>query len=1835
MFRPLQVVAAVLVAVCGRADAAASCIDPAVDLDLKAVAFSNLDGTGPSIGQPRAIRYSKVAQARNDIVDLLIEAQGPYKPFRVDRNFNSGTCREIGNINLAAGTAASLSFKFVLHRQSTLRRLPHFHLTFFIGGTQAVNASGFQSFCWSSDTLLHAEADSSTQSMRFEVASPDLTMLDVSVPSNLTSAERRRAVTFNFVELAEVSLRLDATGPWKDRGVDFSFTGTSPLEASGHGICHTGVGLPIPTTLTTTASTSTTTTSTMTSTTTTFTAPTRTTLTRTSTTTTSIPGTSTSTAAAGTTTTATTTTTNTTAPEVPAVFHCDEGVPDGWDPGKKFWCCKWHSRGCTGEVVNPHPYDCSSDSVFGVHTWPARKRAWCCITLGRGCLPTRLPGEGACLDPPDEQQKHLSDDMKAFCCRHFQLRCESVMPSHKVYIRIEMTTVGPLLLDEVEAFAADGARFEAVAARMGSTHGSSNASRCIDGLNDTSCQTSSRLGENWLEVEYPGDPPITAVTLRCHSNGVLGSIEGAMVTMTEDRAGSINVTWTGALVGVRSAYNFDSFQGGLVYLLVEMKTSDPLAIDEVEAFASDGARIPAAWAQLGSTRSAFVASRCIDGLVSTGCQTLKAVGKNWLLVAYADSPEISSITLKCGSQGLEHNMDGALIKVAMDKAGLDPVWTSTLVGLKKEYRFTDVTRGLVFVRIDSSRPEPLSIHEVEAFAAGGQRILAASAKMGSVDGRLVPSRCIDGITATMCQTTGALGKNWLVVAFPMSPQINSITVTGQDGGPESRIEGAAVKLTTDETGLSVAWSSSLVGVHGKYYFTDVTRTLVYVRIAITRSEALSLREVQAFAADGAEISAVSAEMGSTISPAVAARCIDGSLTTFCKTTSSFGQNWLVVAYPSEPEIASLTLRSYGDGAQNHLDGATVKITTDKAGHCVVWSDAVVGTRGRYHFSGIARRKVYVRMEMTRSGPLTLSEVEAFAADGAQIPAFSAQMGSTHGLLVASRCIDGLMTTQCQTSPGAGRSWLAVAYPADLGIASIGVTTPGETAPGTLDGATIKLSTDETGVDVAWSSTFTGGLTKYHFTDISVQLVYVRVDMTNSEFLSLAEVEAFAANRARIHAFSARMGSTHGTEIALRCIDHSLTTTCRTRSVIGRNWLVVAYPAEPEIVSIRLHATGSPERNRLDAATVKLSTDEAGFHAVWSATLRGVHSEYGFQDVVKRLVFVRIDMAKSKPLVLGEVEAFAEDGARLAAFHASTGSTYRALAASRCIDGVVSTPCRTDGRMGKNWLVVAYPADPGIASLRLTRLGPPGAPGIDGAGVKISTDKVGHNVLWSRTLIGAHDEYRFPSIATHMVYVRIDMAASETLSLDEIAAFAVDGTKIIPVSAKAGSAYGSWDASRCIDGLMTTMCRTTTTDVDHWLVVAYPAVPDIYSVVLTSHAAGTQNRIEGATVKVATDEDGLNAKWSSVLPGVRREYRFTGVVAKEVTTTEPFDCLLGYFNWKAVWSRSKQDWCCRRFSVGCHNQVLTTIDPYDCHVGAKAWQVLWSDRRKKWCCAHYLRGCDVDVTTATPSTELFDCLAGLSNWRSGWSHQKKQWCCAHHRKGCPATPATAPFDCEAGLANWRRGWSDEKKDWCCRACQKGCVDSMVDLAASPADGSCFSGSAERWSCAKRHRCCASENQGCELAATCVDPYDCKDPTEFDGKWAWCCTHRGIGCDASRVISMRQGTLGEVDEASRTEGPWPSATLPQKFELLRRRVPALDVLMVPTVAGCLGLAVATLLAMHTCSGARRPHVPGGHRLTARAVEPWSPRGAAGSCGCVLTGSAARPPGYLPVAVEEEVE
>lgn len=209
----------------------------------------------------------------------------------------------------------------------------------------------------------------------------------------------------------------------------------------------------------------------------------------------------------------------------------------------------------------------------------------------------------------------------------------------------------------------------------------------------------------------------------------------------------------------------------------------------------------------------------------------------------------------------------------------------------------------------------------------------------------------------------------------------------------------------------------------------------------------------------------------------------------------------------------------------------------------------------------------------------------------------------------------------------------------------------------------------------------------------------------------------------------------------------------------------------------------------------------------------------------------------------------------------------------------------------------------------------------------------------------------------------------------------------------------------------------------------------------------------------------------MLTGQTQGYSLDEDLTVLATTSEPFDCEAGYWNWEKGWSDSKKHWCCDFQNRGCPK--VTTSYPYDCMAGLSSWQHGWSISKKQWCCTHFNRGC-APLATSQP----YDCQAGLLNAAAGWSPGKKIWCCAKHNLGCAPVATSLPYDCAAGYSNWQAGWSLSKKAWCCSHVNKGCkISEAYDCDAG------YSNWQAGWSVGKQHWCCQHHSKGCAATGSC--------------------------------------------------------------------------------------------------------------------------------------------------------
>jgi len=119
-----------------------------------------------------------------------------------------------------------------------------------------------------------------------------------------------------------------------------------------------------------------------------------------------------------------------------------------------------------------------------------------------------------------------------------------------------------------------------------------------------------------------------------------------------------------------------------------------------------------------------------------------------------------------------------------------------------------------------------------------------------------------------------------------------------------------------------------------------------------------------------------------------------------------------------------------------------------------------------------------------------------------------------------------------------------------------------------------------------------------------------------------------------------------------------------------------------------------------------------------------------------------------------------------------------------------------------------------------------------------------------------------------------------------------------------------------------------------------------------------------------------------------------------------ECFTEQAEWQYKWGRAKQARCCARVGVGCQTLQATAqpapgpVDPFNCGLGFLNWKAGWSQTKKQWCCRVHKKGCPAPGEGwGAIAAAQYDCNAGIENWVKGWSTLKKTWCCNTQRKGC--------------------------------------------------------------------------------------------------------------------------------------------------------------------------------------------------------------------------------------------
>ena len=120
-----------------------------------------------------------------------------------------------------------------------------------------------------------------------------------------------------------------------------------------------------------------------------------------------------------------------------------------------------------------------------------------------------------------------------------------------------------------------------------------------------------------------------------------------------------------------------------------------------------------------------------------------------------------------------------------------------------------------------------------------------------------------------------------------------------------------------------------------------------------------------------------------------------------------------------------------------------------------------------------------------------------------------------------------------------------------------------------------------------------------------------------------------------------------------------------------------------------------------------------------------------------------------------------------------------------------------------------------------------------------------------------------------------------LNLAEVQAFSPLGKLLKPVGAELSTTYSDavagWEtqASKCIDGKLSTMCASldNSLDKDPILVIDYGATVTIASIQVSNRLTCCSERIDGAAVSITNDGDGHSVVWKGTFNGTQDAYTF--------------------------------------------------------------------------------------------------------------------------------------------------------------------------------------------------------------------------------------------------------------------------------------------------------------------------------------------------------------------------
>jgi len=206
-------------------------------LNFSDVAYSNLGDQGPDFGFEPAVRYRNVCEVNSQPIDLVLRAAGEYEPALARHNGHNGL---VGRINIKYGTSVDLIFAFMEAGGDVPVQVPRVFFTLLDidrseveMDAESVLIKNFSLFYLDNDTTVHYQPVGPGGARFSSTRMGDLTD-NPSNMSNLSAAQRRKAVTLLFLNTSSFPVSFEASGKKKAQGRVFMFGGKRDLSAS-HG----------------------------------------------------------------------------------------------------------------------------------------------------------------------------------------------------------------------------------------------------------------------------------------------------------------------------------------------------------------------------------------------------------------------------------------------------------------------------------------------------------------------------------------------------------------------------------------------------------------------------------------------------------------------------------------------------------------------------------------------------------------------------------------------------------------------------------------------------------------------------------------------------------------------------------------------------------------------------------------------------------------------------------------------------------------------------------------------------------------------------------------------------------------------------------------------------------------------------------------------------------------------------------------------------------------------------------------------------------------------------------------------------------------------------------------------------------------------------------------------------------------------------------------------------------------------------------------------------------------------------------------------------------------